>query len=126
MLFSLYKNLWAKAKKLGLCRKKFIEKTRLVIFALKIITFIKSENIGTFFEQLLAFVNQYNDDVKNLINKFLKYYSKTWLKSKFIHFDLTYNENMTCRTNNLCEAFHNSLSYCIAHANPKMAILSRK
>ena len=32
--------------------------------------------MGTFFEQLLAFVNQYNDDVKNLINKFLKIIQK--------------------------------------------------
>ena len=53
------------SKKIRIMSKKIIEKTRLVIFALKIITFIKSENIGTFFEQLLAFLNQYNDDVKN-------------------------------------------------------------
>ena len=52
----------------------------------------------------------------------MKYYSKTWLKSQFIHFDLTYNENMTCRTNNLCEVFHNTLTYSIEHEKPKMAI----
>ena len=52
----------------------------------------------------------------------MKYYSKTWLKTQFIHFDITYNENMTCRTNNLCEAFHKSLTYSIEHSKPKMAI----
>ena len=29
---------------------------------------------------------------------------------------------MTSRTNNLCESFHNSLSYSIEHANQKLAI----
>ena len=47
--FHYFKNIWAKAKKLRLCRKKIIDKTKLIIFALKIITFIKSENINTSF-----------------------------------------------------------------------------
>ena len=120
--FHYIKNIWVKAKKLGLCRKKYIEKTRLIIFALKIITFIKSDNIDNFFTQLKNYINHYNEEEKKLLNKFLKYFSNTWLKTKFIHFDLTFSGNMTSRTNNLCEAFHNSLSYSIEHANPKMAI----
>ena len=48
--FHYIKNLWTKAKKFGLCRKKYIKNTRLVIFAFKIITFIKSENTNIFFE----------------------------------------------------------------------------
>jgi hypothetical protein len=89
---------------------------------LKIITFIKSEKINTYFEQLKTYINNRDDEEKVLFNKFMKYYSKTWLKTQFIHFDLTYNENMTCRTNNLYEAFHNSLTYSIEHSKPKMAI----
>ena len=49
--FHYIKNIWAKAKKLRLCRKKIIDKTKLIIFVLKIITFIKSENINTFFNE---------------------------------------------------------------------------
>ena len=67
-------------------------------------------------------INNYNDEANVLFNKFMKYYSKTWPKSQFTHFDLTYNENMTCRTIYLCEAFHNTLTYSIGHAKPKMAI----
>ena len=33
--FHYIKNLWKKAKKLGLCRKIYIKKTKLVIFSLK-------------------------------------------------------------------------------------------
>ena len=32
--FHYIKNLWSKAKKIGLCRKKFIAKIKLIIFAL--------------------------------------------------------------------------------------------
>lgn len=44
------------------------------------------------------------------------------MQTKFIHFDLAYSENWTCRTNNLCEAFHNTLTYAIEIAKPKLAI----
>lgn len=98
--FHYIKNLWTKAKIFGLYRKKFIEKTRLVIFSFKIITFIKSENTNIYFEQLKTYINNYNEETKVLFNKFMKYYFKTWIKSQFIHFDLNYNENMACRTNN--------------------------
>ena len=43
-------------------------------------------------------------------------------KTNFYHFDLIYNENWTCRTNNLCEEFHNTLTYAIDHPKPKLAI----
>ena len=35
--FHYVKNLWANAKKIGLIRKKLIGKTKIIIFALKII-----------------------------------------------------------------------------------------
>jgi hypothetical protein len=120
--FHYIKNIWAKAKKLGLCRKKFIDKTKLIIFALKIITFIKSENLNSFFTEITNFIASFNNEEKAVFNKFTNYYSKIWLKTNFIHFDLAYNENYTCRTNNLCESFHNTLTYSIEHPHPKLAI----
>ena len=106
-------------------RKKFIGKTKLIIFALKIITFIKTEYIQNFFSEVLLFVSSFENEEKVIFNKFLKYYSKTWLKTKFIHFDLAYSENWTCITNNLCEAFLNTLTYAIEIAKPKIGNLFR-
>ena len=71
---------------------------------------------------MTGFVSSFNNEEKSIFNKFLKYYSKTWLQTKFIHFDLAYSENWTCRANNLCEAFHNTLTYAIEIAKQKLAI----
>ena len=75
-----------------------------------------------FFSEVLLFVSSFENEEKIIFNKFLKYYSKTWLKTKFIHFDLAYSENWTCRTNNLYEAFHNTLTYNI-NANIEIMLM---
>ena len=68
--FHYIKNLWANAKKIGFIRKKFIGKTKLIIFALKIITFIKTENIQNFFSEVLLFVSSFENEEKIIFNKF--------------------------------------------------------
>ena len=53
--FHYIKNIWKKAKKLGLCRKNFLNKTKIIIFAFKIITLIKLDKQKKFFDEIKFF-----------------------------------------------------------------------
>ena len=77
--FHYIKNLWMKAKKIGLSRKIYIKKTKFVIFTLKLITLIKAEKQRQFFEEVKLYSLKGDKKEKDLSNEFIKYFEKNWL-----------------------------------------------
>ena len=86
--FHYIKNLWSKAKKIGICRKKYINKTKILIFGLKLLTLIKPNKQKEFFDEIELYCNNGNTEEKNLYSLYIKYFRKIWLNSNYIKFAL--------------------------------------
>ena len=82
--FHYVKCLWAKAKRIGLT---ILQKTKMIIFILKLLTLIKSQKHIEIINSIKAFINKF-DSYNNLFNQFISYFEKIWLKTDFIKFFL--------------------------------------
>ena len=119
--FHFLKALWKKARKYGLCKKKLIKETILLIFALKIYIFIpkgEKENYFTKIEELYSTKDNYHP--------LLKYFRKNWINSKFLEFDYISRYTNLERTNNTCEIFHRHLKELINAYHPKISFFVEK
>ena len=124
--FHYIKNLWMKAKKIGLSRKKYIKKTKIIIFALKLITLIKPDKHKEFFEEIKFYSLNGDKIEKELFDVFLKYFEKNWLNKNYIKFALCVTEDLEDRTNNICEGFNNYLSHIIEIYKPRISYFTDK
>ena len=81
--FHLVQSWWRNAGKFGLRKKNIVEKTRVVIFNLKLLPFLEESQAKKFYEKI---IEEYDEDS---FQPFYKYFEKTWLslskdnKSKF-------------------------------------------
>ena len=119
--FHFLKALWKKARKYGLCKKKLIKETILLIFALKIYIFIpkgEKENYFTKIEELYSTKDNYLP--------LLKYFRKNWINSKFLEFDYISRYTNLERANNTCEIFHRHLKELINAYHPKISFFVEK
>lgn len=124
--FHYIKNLWSKCKKIGLCKKKYIDKTKILIFSLKLITLIKSNRQNEFFNQIEKYAINGNDYEKEIYCKFIKYYKKVWLNSNYIRVDLCTEIDLEDRTNNTIEGFNNSFAKFIEIYKPRLSYFIEK
>lgn len=120
--FHYIKALWKKTRNLGFTKKKFLNTSKLIIFACKIYPFILKENklkyIKEVYDYALKFDNKYN--------AFVKYFKKNWESSEFLNFDLLPNGDIEHRTNNIIEAFHHKLNSAVGSSHPRISILVEK
>ena len=115
-----------KGKKIGLSKKKYIQKTKFVIFTLKLITLIKVEKQRQFFEEVKLYSLKGDKKEKDLFNDFLKYFEKNWLNKNNIKFALCVTEDLEDRTNNICKGFNNYLSHIIEIYKPRISYFTDK
>ena len=120
--FHFSKLMWSKAKTLGLCKKKELQKTKLFIFIIKLITFMNPDDKEKFFEKFEKYFSIDNDKYQ----KFIKYFKKIWLNNKYInYYDLSKEEYLN-RTNNYIESFHHILNEQLDCFHPKISYLISK
>ena len=121
--FHYVKLLWAKSKKIGLCKIKKLKKTKLVLFIFKLIPFMEIDTRNDIFNKLEDYIAIDNDEN---YNKLIKYYKKNWINNEFINYIDLSNEEFLNRTNNYIEAFHSSLNQSIDAYHPKLSYLVYK
>ena len=119
--FHYVKALWSKAKKLGLCSKKFLANTKLIIFSLKVLTLQNRNNQKNMMKEITSFVDDIGDN--NIFKTFITYYEKNWLNNQFIRFEICYDKNIKIRTDNTCEGFHRKLNQRIEYEKPKNSLV---
>ena len=120
--FHFSKLLWSKAKYLGMCNKKEIIKTKLLMFILKLIPFMKPDNREEFFRNL----EQYFSNSEEKHKKMVLYFKKNWLNNPYInYYDLSQEEFLN-RTNNYLESFHHILNDTLDCYHPKLSFLIDK
>ena len=120
--FHFVKALWKKSRKLGLTKKKFINNTKIILFAFKIYPFILKNQKKDFILGVYDFAIKHGKDYKYLI----KYFKKNWESSDFLNFDVLTNGIIYNRTNNIIECFHNILNKLIGTCHPRISILVEK
>ena len=120
--FHYTKLLWEKAKKLGLCTKKEIKYTKIIIFMLKIMPYLSNDKKEELFNNLEGF---FGDNDEKYV-KLLKYYKKNWLNNEYLNYsELTVLE-YSSRTNNYLESFHHVLNQSLKVYHPKISYLIDK
>ena len=121
--FHFVKLLWGKAKKLGLCTKEKIKHTKILIFILKIIPFMKIDEKKLVFKKIQDF---YEEDKNNKYYSIIKYYKKNWINNPYINYYELSKEEYYNRTNNYLESFHHVLNNMIEVFHPKLSYLISK
>ena len=107
---------------MGLCNKKMMKNTKLIIFFLKIYPFVKLDNKKNFFEQIKNFFSK----ADKKYNKLLDYFEKNWLNHRFVNFDCMNQGEYLFRTNNYIESFHKNLNDSLNSFHPKISYLVEK
>ena len=113
--FHYVKALWKKVR-------KFLENTKLIVFALKLYPFILKKNKEKYINEVYEYATSVSNDYKS----FIKYFKKYWANSNFINFDLISNGDIINRTNNYVESFHNKLNSTIELSHPRISTLREK
>ena len=119
--FHYVKALWSKAKKLGLCTKKNLPRTKLIIFTLKILTLQSWDYQKKNLDEIKKYINGFEDN--KAFQKFITYYEKNWFNNEFIRFEICYDKNIKIRTDNVCEGFHRKLNQRIQYQHPKNSVV---
>ena len=120
--FHYIKSLWKKVRKLGLTKSKYIDSTKIIVFALKIYPFILDKNKEKYMNEIFEYAKSKSKDY----NSFIKYYIKNWSQSNFLKFDLINNGEIINRTNNYFESFHHKLNQTIGMSYPRISILTEE
>ena len=120
--FHFVKLLWGRAKQLGLYKKSEMKNTKLVLFILKIIPFLKSEDKNEVFNKL----EDLFDNKENNFSKLISYYKKNWLFNSYINYEDLSQEEYLNRTNNFLESFHGHLNQMLQCYHPKITYLISK
>ena len=115
------KALWAKAKRLGLTRKKIVFETYTLIFAFKIYQFIPEKDKKEYLNEIISI---YSDKVE--YKKFLNYFTKNWSECNFLNFEYLDKSQISERTDNVSENFNKNLNHLIGRPHPKVSYLVEK
>lgn len=97
--FHFVKLLWDKAKKLGLCKKEELKNTKILLFVLKIIPFLKVDDKVEVFEKIEELFS--NKD--NGYGKMVAYFRKNWLNNKSINYNEISEDEYINPSNNYLE-----------------------
>ena len=103
--FHFIKVLWEKSKRLGICCKKIINNTKIIIFAFKIYPFIKEK-----------YREKFLNDIKDFIIKM----------DNFLILEGTGDNVIRKRTNNTAEGFHRYFNTKIEAYHPKISYFVSK
>ena len=121
--FHFVKILWGKAKKYGLCTKKDMKYTKILLFVLKLMPYMSIDERDELFENIEKF---YGEISNNKYAKLIRYYKKNWKNNNYINYiDLTEKEYLN-RTNNYLENFHHIMNQKIEVYHPKLSYLVSK
>ena len=71
-----------KIRNFGLTKKQNIDKSKIIVFALKLYPFILKEKKSNFIEEIY----EYALKIDNKYKFFIKYFKKNWEKSEFLRF----------------------------------------
>ena len=126
-LFHFVQCLWRKINSLGLRKKEFIKKSKCLIFNIKLLAFIKVEDIEDSYNSIKN-SDIFDDDKYTL---FFNYFEKNWIKKdtyKWNYFDIIslnqksnneiYNNDFDIKillTNNACETLHSYIKQMVAN-----------
>ena len=116
--FHFVKLLWSKAKQFGLCKKKNLKFSKILIFLLKIIPFLPLDEKNLVFDKIDTFFSNNKDKYW----KMLAYYKKNWLNNNYINFSELSQEEYINRTN----SFHARLNDKLQCYHPKISYLITK
>lgn len=105
---------------MGLCTKNFIGYVHQIIFALKMLPFIKSEDMDSFLNEIKEYINELGENLTPNFQRYMNYFENVWGKTKFIHFDQISAIEWNKRGNSNCEIFQHKLSSSIEYFFPKM------
>ncbi len=120
--FHYVKLLWGKAKKLGLCKKEELKNTKILLFVLIIIPFLKVDDKVDVFEKIEElFTNKDNG-----YRKMVAYFRKNWLNNNYINYNEISEDGYINRTNNYLEWFHGYLNDTLQCFHPKILYLISK
>ena len=120
--FHFVKLLWAKAKNNGLCTKKYIKNTKIILFIFKIIPFIDIDDRVQLFDKL----QEYFSIEDNKFKSFMTYYKKNWLENPYINYTEIGNDEYLNRTNNFLESFHGYMNQKLEWYHRKISYLIEK
>ena len=119
--FHYVKNLWEKAKRFGLCTKREMKITNILIFLFKLMPYINYDDRIELFNKIENF---YTDNEK--FKKIIKYYKKTWINNNYLNYEEITQKEYLNRTSNLLEYFHHLLNQQVEVFHPKMSYLIGK
>ena len=120
--FHFLKLLWNKAKLLGQCKSGKLKMTKILIFKLKIISFIEYDDHQKFFEKIEEYYSLGDDGYKN----FVSYYKKNWLKNNYINFVNLNNDEYITKINNYIENYNKLINDSLECYHPKISYLISK
>lgn len=117
--FHYSKLIWTKAHLLGLCTKDNLKKTKILIFILKLFSFIFSDDRTEIFNKIKEYYM--NENYKKL----LVYYEKNWINNKYFNYVDLSQEEYLMRTNNYLE-IQGLLNQSLETIHPKISYLIYK
>ena len=120
--FHFVKILWAKAKNNGLCTKKYIKNTKVILFIFKLMPFIDIDKRAKLFDKLKEYFSMEDNKYKNLIT----YYKNNWLENAYNNYAEIGNDEYLNRTNNFLESFHGYMNQKLESYHPKISYLIEK
>ena len=120
--FHYVKLLWGKAKNLGMFKKINLETTKIILFILKIMPFLKGDDKKVVFSKL----EEIFDKKEGEYGKLISYYKKNWLNNEYIYYTEVSNEEYINRTNNYLESFHGHLNDNLQCFHTKLSYLIYK
>ena len=120
--FHYVKLLWGKAKKFGMCKKNDLPITKILLFILKILPFLRVDDKAKVFDKLEElFLNH-----ENKYKKMIAYYKKNWIHNNYINYTEISKEEFINRTNNYLESFHGQMNQLLQCYHPKLSYLIEK
>lgn len=121
--FHFVKLLLSKAKSLDLCKKSNLKNTKILIFILKMIPFMKYDDKEILFNKVEEFYSLKSDNYKKMVS----YYRRNWFNNNDCvdYYDLNNNKYKN-RTNNNLENFHYILNNKLECFHPKISYIIEK
>jgi hypothetical protein len=117
--FHYAKAIYKKCKQYHLFTKKRKRDTFIISFSLKIFPYIPKYLREEYFKKITNYVKYLDNDY----NKLISYFEKYWKNSKFFNFSEINDDDISKRTNNICESFHRYINNTISHYHPKIGYL---
>ena len=120
--FHYVKLSWGKPKIFGICKKNDLPTTKILLFVLKILPFLRFDDKIEVFDKLEElFLNS-----ENKYRKMIACCKKNWLNNNYINYTDISEEEFINRTNNYLESFHGQMNQLLQYYHPKLSYLLDK